>query len=43
MAAADFYKRPSEAIAADTAALGRLEAELTAAFARWEVLEAKNE
>ena len=43
MAAPGFYKRPGEAIAADTAAFDDLNRELEAAFARWEELEALRE
>jgi len=41
MAAPDFYKRPGDRIARDTAALAELETELAARYARWEELEGR--
>ncbi len=41
MARPEFYKRPGEQIAADTAMLNDLETRRDAAFARWEELEAR--
>ncbi len=43
MAAPGFYKRPGEAIAADTAAFEALNTELESAYGRWEELEALRE
>lgn len=40
MARADFYQQPGERIAQETARLEELEADLAAAYARWEELEA---
>jgi ATP-binding cassette subfamily F protein uup len=42
MSAADFYKRPGDQIAHDTAALGELESELARQYQRWEELEGRS-